>query len=154
PLSVGSPRLFRKIVEAVKLAAVVVDEEHQAAAREMAAELDAGARQAQAADLLLYKNDRWRGYHTRCRAALGALEPALRARAPSDRPLHGRVVVVLGTSATARSTAQGVQARGGVLILASHDRERVKELAQALGCRQVTFEALYSTMHDVLIVCD
>ena len=41
PLGVGSMRLFRKVMEAVKLAAVVVDEEHQHAILEIAAERDA-----------------------------------------------------------------------------------------------------------------
>jgi 3-dehydroquinate dehydratase/shikimate dehydrogenase len=154
PLSMGSPRLFRKIVEAVKLAGVVVDEEHQQAALEMAAEQEAAAEQAQAADLLLYKNNQWHGYHIQCRAAVTALEAALSTRTSSDRPLQGRMVMIVGANATARVMAQVIKARGGALILASHDRAAVKEMAQALECRYVQFEALYSTSHDVLVVCD
>jgi 3-dehydroquinate dehydratase/shikimate dehydrogenase len=154
PLSMGNPRLFRKIVEAVKLAAVVVDAEHQKAALEMAAERDPGAEQAQAADLLLHKNNQWHGYHVQCRAAVAALESTLSTRTPSDQPLKGRMVMVVGVSATARAMAQAIADRGGAVILASHDRDGVKRLALILGCRYVQFEALYSTMHDVLVVCD
>src|SRR5439155_6437081 len=50
PLSVGNMRLFRKILEAVKLAGVVVDEEHQQAILEIATELEPAAQQAQLAD--------------------------------------------------------------------------------------------------------
>src|SRR5207253_3018724 len=38
--------------------------------------------------------------------------------------------------------------------LASHDRNAVRDLAQALECRHVLFEAICTTMHDVLVVCD
>src|SRR5262249_24947325 len=40
PLGVGSTRLFRKVIEAVKLAAVVVDDAHQHSFLEIATELD------------------------------------------------------------------------------------------------------------------
>src|SRR5439155_12044722 len=66
PLGVGSARLFRKVMEAVKLAGVVVDEEHQRALLEVAAEVDPAAKEAQAIDLLLHKNDKWLGYNTLC----------------------------------------------------------------------------------------
>jgi 3-dehydroquinate dehydratase/shikimate dehydrogenase len=154
PLSMGSPRLFRKIVEAVKLAAVVVDEEHQTAAREIAGDLDPAAQEVQAADLLLYKNDQWHGYHLQCQGAVAALEAAVTTKAPSEKPLQGRMVMVVGANATARGMAHAIKARGGALILASHNRDAVKALAHTLECRYVQFEAIYSTVHDVLVVCD
>src|SRR5207302_7151097 len=47
-----------------------------------------------------------------------------------------------------------LQRRGASIILASHQKKAGLELAKELGCRFVLFEALYSTMHDVLIVVD
>jgi shikimate 5-dehydrogenase len=89
------------------------------------------------------------------RASLAALEEALRARHPgNDRPLQGRMVMLVGVNVAARAIAQGVKGRGGVPIIASHERDAARELAQALECRFVQFEALYTTMHDVLVVCD
>src|SRR5262249_37476092 len=120
----------------------------------LATELDLSAEQAHAADLLLHKGDRWRGYHTQCGAAVAALETALGARAPSGRGLQGKVVAVVGTGDVAVSLARAVQARGGGLIIASHERDRAQRLAHELGCRYLQFEALYSTLHDVLAVCE
>ena len=40
-----------------------------------------------------------------------------------------------------------------MLVIASHDKDAAHQFAQDLGCRYVKFEALYSTNHDVLIVC-
>jgi 3-dehydroquinate dehydratase/shikimate dehydrogenase len=153
PSAVGSPALFRKIIDAAKLAAVVVDDGHQGVALDLATERDASAEQAQAADLLLHKADRWRGYHTQGGAAVAELEAALGGRAPSGPGLQGKIVAVVGTGNVAVSLARAVQARGASLIIASHERDRAQRLAQELGCRYVQFEALYTTLHDVLAVC-
>jgi 3-dehydroquinate dehydratase/shikimate dehydrogenase len=154
PLGLGHPRLFRKIIEAVKLAAVVVDEEHRATVLPLAKQLDAAAEEAQAVDLLLHKGEQWHGYCTLLPAAVAALEAALRARHPADQPLHGRVVLVVGATPLARAVAGAVKHQGGIVVVTSRDRAAAQQLAQALQCRHIPFEALYSTIHDVLIVCD
>src|SRR5262249_58397502 len=43
--------------------------------------------------------------------------------------------------------------RGCAVVIASHEKTAAHKLAQEVGCRYVQFEALYSTHHDVLIVC-
>jgi 3-dehydroquinate dehydratase/shikimate dehydrogenase len=152
PLGVGSPRLFRRIADAVKLGALVADPDHESSLLEMAGNLDPAAQQGRCADLYLHKGDIWKGYAMRYRAAVAALETALRSRSGAEHPLHDRVVLILGTTASARAMAGEVRQRGGVLIIAGHDRAAAHDLAQSLECRFVPFEALYSTMHDVLIV--
>jgi 3-dehydroquinate dehydratase/shikimate dehydrogenase len=154
PLALGSVSLFRKVAEAVKLAGVVVDEENRGPILGMAAEQDDDARQVKAADLLLHKDDGWHAYNTLTKAAVTALEGVLRTRWPGEKPLHGRLVLVVGTNPPARLLAQRIKKEGGLLIIASHDRDAARELAQALECRFIQFEALYSTMHDVTVVAD
>jgi 3-dehydroquinate dehydratase/shikimate dehydrogenase len=154
PLGVGSTRLFRKIIEAVKLAAVVVDADHQRTFLEIASDLDPAAQQSNSVDLILHKDSQWHGHNTFCQAAIAALQAVLQARTPSDKPLQGRMFVITGHNAMARMVGQALKERGAVLILASHDRAAVQKLAGELECRHILFEALYSTMHDVLIVCD
>ncbi|HZT81517.1 MAG TPA: type I 3-dehydroquinate dehydratase, partial [Gemmataceae bacterium] len=155
PLTLGSMGVFRKVVAACKLAALLVGAEYQRAVVEMADELAAAAKQAGAADLLmLSKSERWHGYNTLDRAAVAALEAALRERHPGEKPLQGRMVMVVGANGTARAMATLVQECGAAVILASRDKTAAQQLAQELGCRFVQLEALYSTMHDVLIVCD
>jgi 3-dehydroquinate dehydratase/shikimate dehydrogenase len=154
PLPLGSVSLFRKIADAVKLAGVVVDDENRGQILSMAQEQDDDARQAKAADLLLHKDDGWHAYNTLAKAAVAALENVLRQRWPGDKPLTGRLVLIVGTSPRARLLAQQIKKEGGLLIVASHDREAARELAQALECRYIQFEALYSTMHDVTVIAD
>jgi len=154
PLALGSVALFRKIIDAVKLTGVVVDQEHRGLMVSLAAELDPAAQGTGAVDLLLPKEKNWIGYNTLRQATVAALEAVLGGQTPEDRPLQGRMVMIVGVNPTARTMAYSFKQRGGAVILASHNREAVQQLAQSLDCRHVQFEALYSTMHDVLVVCD
>jgi 3-dehydroquinate dehydratase/shikimate dehydrogenase len=153
PLGVGTVRLFRKIAEAVKLAGVVVDGAHQEAIVGMAAELHPTATQAKAADLVLHKADKWVGYHTQAPVALAALLETLKKKSGQEEPLRNRPVAVAGLGGLARTLAVELTRRGAGVILASHDRKAAQQLAQEVGCRQILLEGLYSTLHDVLIVC-
>jgi 3-dehydroquinate dehydratase / shikimate dehydrogenase len=154
PLGVGSVTLFRKIMDAVHLRALAVDEAHHEPIMKIVAQSDPLAQQAQAADLLLpTKEKEWQGYYTLGPAALAALEQTLAPKS-SGAPLQGRMILIVGANAVARTIAHGIKQRGGVIIIASHERQKALQLAQALECRHIQFEALYTTMHDVLIVCD
>jgi shikimate 5-dehydrogenase len=84
---------------------------------------------------------------------VAALETELKARTPSDSPLRDRIVMVVGTGGLARGVVRGVQARGANVVLAGRERNRTRLLAEELSCRYVLKEALYSTLHDVLVVC-
>jgi 3-dehydroquinate dehydratase/shikimate dehydrogenase len=152
PVQVGNMQLFRKIIDAVKLTGVVVDEEHRSSILEIATELTPEAQEAQAADLILHQEKKWQGYNLLGRAAVTALEGTLRGTA-ADRPLHARPVMIVGANPAAWAVAFAVKRRGGLPIIASRDKNDGLRLAQAIDGRHVQFEGLYSTMHDVLIVC-
>jgi 3-dehydroquinate dehydratase/shikimate dehydrogenase len=154
PLGVGSVRLFRRIAEAVKLAGLVVDEANQAQLLEMVDEAQPSAQQAKAADVILHKGEKWHGYQTGFTAAAAALAAALKAKGAAGKPLEGRMTMVVGVDATARGMAAELLRHGASVTLASHKKKAGQELAQELGCRHVQFEAMYSTMHEVLVVCD
>jgi 3-dehydroquinate dehydratase/shikimate dehydrogenase len=153
PLQVGDMQLFRKVMKLVRLGAVVVGAAHRSPIVEVATDVEAAVKKAGAADLLVQQGDKWQAYNLLCRAAVEALESALRAAWKADKPLAGRTVMIAGSNAVARSLAFGIKHRGGIPIIAGHDRDAAHELALHFGCRHVQFEALYSMMHDVLIVC-
>jgi 3-dehydroquinate dehydratase/shikimate dehydrogenase len=154
PLAIGNIPLFRKVIEATRLAGVVVDPEHRHDILEIATEKEKIVEQCQAADLLVRKQEQWEAYNTVGRAALNALENTLRSRgAPEDKPLNGRMVMIAGTNPNARMMAHAVHRRGGIPIIAGRDRNAAQEIAQSVGCRHVPWEALYATVHDTLIVC-
>src|SRR5262249_53381281 len=73
PLAVGNARLFRKVLDAVRLNCAVVDEANDAALYDVATEHEATARQTSAVDLLLKPGESWQGYQLFARAAGAAL---------------------------------------------------------------------------------
>jgi 3-dehydroquinate dehydratase/shikimate dehydrogenase len=152
PMGLGSVRLFRKVIEAVKLAAAVIDAEHRSAIVEMGAALAPSAARSRSADLLLHKDNVWHAHDTQLASLVSALETAA-GQGRSDKPLAGRIVAIAGTNDLAGSLGRELKERGCLLVIASHDQAAAHQLAQELGCRYVKFEALYSTNHDVLIVC-
>jgi shikimate 5-dehydrogenase len=64
------------------------------------------------------------------------------------------MVLIAGTNPNSRMMALAVSKRGGVPIIAGRDRQAALEIAQTAGCRLIPWEALYSTAHDTLIVCE
>lgn len=154
PLGVGNVRLFRKVIEAAKMAAVIIDDEHRSSVMEIATECDPWAERSDSADVLRQKQDKWQAFDTQGPAALAALENAVHARFPSGQPLKGRITLVVGANDLARRTAAALAERGAALIITGHDTDAVQKMAKDIGCRQIRFEALYTTMHDVLVVCE
>lgn len=150
PLEVGSVRLFRKVLEAVKMPSALIDEEHGSAVAEVAAHLQGAAQTTRAVDVLASQSDGWHGFHLHDRSVVAALESVLRARGSS---LDGRTVMLVGISDVTKVLGQRIAKYGGILVVASRDRERARSLAQDLHCRQVQYEAVYTTLHDVLVLC-
>ena len=153
PMGVGNMKVFRKIMEAAKLGGAVIDEQHQASILDIQPELHGVAKETQAADVIIHQNEGWHGVHTSCVAWLDALKNMLKKRYP-DNPLKDRFFLIVGLNAAARVIAKEVQRYGGNAILASSEKKAGSALAHTLGCRAIGFEALYTTMHDVLVVCD
>lgn len=154
PMGIGSLPVFKKVIDAVNLAGVVVDEEHRGTVVSVASVLEPAAEEAKAVDLLISREKVWHGYNTVSQAALSALESVMRQKAAVDRPLEGRMVMVVGANSVARAAALGITKQGGRVIIASSNKEAAQQLAQTLECRFIQLEALYTTLHDVLVICD
>jgi 3-dehydroquinate dehydratase/shikimate dehydrogenase len=151
PLEVGNLRLFRKVVEAVKLHAIVVDQEHRESIRELAARLQGAAERSRCIDLLGQQGDEWTGFLLLARAVVSAVEGVLRHKYKEPTPLQGRVFLIAGITPLSREVAHRLARNGARLVVTDRDRTKAHVLAQVLECRAVQFEALYSTLHDVLI---
>jgi 3-dehydroquinate dehydratase/shikimate dehydrogenase len=153
PLEIGDLRLFRKVIEAVKLTHVVIDTAHRAAMHETALDFEAGAQRAGGADIIVQQSGTWSGFHLLDRAATSALENVLNEHTASAQPLHGRTVLLVGVNGLARAIAYRVQKHGANVIIASRDKAAAHAMAQEQNCRHVQLDAVYSTIHDVVIVC-
>jgi 3-dehydroquinate dehydratase/shikimate dehydrogenase len=153
PLEVGNSRIFRKVIEAVKMPAVVVDAEHRVSLVSVAGQLQGAAQRLQLVDVLAQQGDAWHGFYLSDRAVTAALEATLRTRTRADEPLRGKAVLLAGVDEMTRALGQRLSKHGAVLIVASRARDAAQRLAQELQCRFVQHEAIYSTLHDVLICC-
>lgn len=151
PVPIGNRRLFRKIADAVRLQSVLLDESDYGGAHEIG-RLDESARApVAAADGLLPIEDEWVGFNALGPATVAAVEAAIRERDP-NASVKGRIVALAGCGPLTRMTAQPFKAAGASLMWASHDRSAVQSASQAFGGRQVLWEALYVTSHDILVV--
>jgi 3-dehydroquinate dehydratase / shikimate dehydrogenase len=108
----------------------------------------------QAADLMMpADNSDWTAANSLGDWAIAALETALRLRNPEiAEPLQGRMVMLAGCGPLSRMIAVKLKQKGAALIFASKDRPAAARLSQMFGGRQVTWEGIYTTSHDVLIV--
>lgn len=154
PLAVGSAALFAKVIDAIKLASVVVDAEHQEMLLSIAGKKHPSAEFAQLVDLLLHREGQWNGFYSAPQSSLAALAAVLKEKAKTDNPLQNRVVIVVGLNALARTIAAELGNRKASVILASHDRAAAQQAAGQLNCRHAGVEAIPTTMHDALIICD
>jgi shikimate 5-dehydrogenase len=109
---------------------------------------------------MAHVDGKWQGHNLFCRAVLAALEETLRAGQPAEAgasgepAVRGRVVMLVGVNGLSRALAAGVQRAGAIPVVAGRDKSSAQALAQSLGCRFVHGEAVYSTLHEVLVRCD
>jgi 3-dehydroquinate dehydratase/shikimate dehydrogenase len=153
PIQVGNMKLFRKVMDVIRLKGVVVDDAHQGDMLEVTNVAEPAAKHTHAADLIVNEEKTWHGYNVMWRAAGAALETVLRDKRPGDKPMQDRIVMIVGVNAMARSVTLGVKQRGGIPVIASHDRDAAHKIAQDFACRYIPFEAVYSTNHDAIVVC-
>ncbi len=153
PMAVGKVKIFKRIMEAAKLAGVVIDPEHQSEILEIQPELHGLAKETQAVDVLIHKNEAWHGMHMSGQVWVNAIKNALKKRYPAD-PFKDRFVLCAGLTGASKVIAKEVQRQGGNAIIASSDKKNGIAFAQAAGCRYIAYEALYVTLHDVLVICD
>lgn len=154
PIAVGDVKVFRKIIDATKLMGVVIDPANQGRLLEIEPELHGVAKSLRAVDLLIQKNDAWHGVHVASQAWTEALTTAMQKQFNPTAPFKDRFVMLVGVNTPAKVLAKEVQAGGGNAIIASTKRKEAAALAAEVGCRFIAHEALYSTNHDVLVLCD
>src|SRR5262245_1268340 len=153
PLEVGNVRIFRKVIEAVKMPAAVIDRDHRVSMLQIATELKGAAERVQYVDVIAQPGDAWHGFYLTDRAVVAALDAALKEKSSSDHPLQGRTVMLVGVDDMTRAVGQRLAKNEARLVIASRNRVAAHKLAQDLQCRFILHEAIYSTLHDVLLYC-
>jgi 3-dehydroquinate dehydratase / shikimate dehydrogenase len=151
PLHLGNRRLFRKIADAVRLQSVFLDEDDHQGLQEFGMLDDSARPPVLAADCLTPADGGWTVTNLLGSAAVNAIEATMQAREP-DASLKGRTVLLAGCGPLTRMLAIPLKARGASLIWASKKREVAQSTSQAFGGRQLLWDAIYVTSHDVLVL--
>lgn len=153
PLDMGDVDLFAKVVNAIRLDGVIVEERHREAICKAITEPEEAVQLAKAADFVAIKDKSWKGFNTLYRSVVSGIEDALRPRYPGERPLAGRTIIVVGTSGTARSIATRIIKRGGIVAIADRDNDRARAVAQEIGGRYLAATQVFTALCDGMVLC-
>jgi shikimate 5-dehydrogenase len=152
PLDIGDVELFRNVVDAIKLAGVLVDEKHRQAIVDVLHDAEEVVQEAGACDFVSTKEGKWKGFSATPRAVIAALEDALVRRRPEEPPFDGKAFVVVGVSGVARGVATALKRKKAVVIIADKHNERAAKTAESLGARYIPNGQVYSILADGLIL--
>jgi 3-dehydroquinate dehydratase / shikimate dehydrogenase len=151
PVHMSNRKMFRKIADAVRLQEVFLDEADFEGLHEMAVLDETAHTPVLAADGLVPVESGWSAFNSLGAATIASIEATLLERG-SEGTLKGRTVLLAGCGALTRMLAIPFKSRGASLIWASRNREAVKTASQTFGGRQLLWEAIYNTSHDVLVI--
>lgn len=151
PLALGNVRIFHKIVEAVKLTSIFVDLANQVALRDMIDDYHEGANLVRGGDLLLKAFEMWHAYFLLEQAVMTVASRVLTEKYGTEKVIKGRTFLICGVNPVSQALAHRIAREGGILIVTDRNRTQAAALANELKCRVIQYEALYSTLHDVLV---
>lgn len=152
PLEVGSVKLFQKVVQAVKIHSILVDSVNANRLGEMITQYHGLADRVKMVDILGLTQDHWSGFLLEEKAIFTALCRQIQSKPDEDNSVQGKTFLLTGITPISQLVAMRIVKQGGILIVTDRDRTQAARLAQELHCRVVQFEALYTTLHDVLII--
>src|SRR5262245_45515423 len=144
PLDIGDVELFKKVVDAIKLAGVIVDEKHRQAMVDVLQDAEEVVQEAGACDFVSTKEGKWRGFSATPRAVTAAIEHALVKRRPEEPPFAQKAFVVVGVSGVARGIATALKRKNAVVIVADRSNDRAAKTAEEIGARYIPNGQVYS----------
>ena len=152
PLAMGNVELFRKIVDAIKLSGVMVDEEHQETIREVLTEQTERVERAKATDFVAILGKKWLGFNALGRAVPEAI--LHRIQATSRQALENQQFLVIGAGPVAGSVATGLKKHGARLVITHPDEQAGNSLAGRVDGLYLTPHQLDSADCDGILVCE
>jgi 3-dehydroquinate dehydratase/shikimate dehydrogenase len=154
PLQLGELDRLAKMLEVLRIGAVVSSPGWAGRALKFAQQSDTTSRASGYADLLLKQPDGWQAYNTIWRSAVRQIENTLGKKDADDEPLDRRNVVIFGTNGVSRSIAHGIHRRKGLLSFTAPDDDRAQQLAKQFDVRCIPFATVYDTLADVVVIAD
>lgn len=151
PIELGDVGALKKMLDALKIKAVLVQGAHGDALLPLADVIDPADVRSGAVNLLFKQKESWHGVNTLWKAALKALEAEMSSR---SRPLAQVNTLVLGSTGLAQAMVTSIAQHRGPVSLCSPDDKAARRLADACQCRFVPFQNLYETLTDLVVIAD
>lgn len=152
PFDVRSLDQLPKMLEILKIPAVIATGETGRKLAGLAVQRDEVATQANFTDLLVKQADGWHGHNLIWKTALRALEERLGKTTSGERPLDRRNAIIVGGGGLAHSIALGIQKRSGMVSVCAGDEQEGQAIARQTGTRFVPPAQLYDTLFDVVVL--
>jgi 3-dehydroquinate dehydratase/shikimate dehydrogenase len=150
PTPIGNLKLFKKIADAVRLQGVLLEEDFYEGLHVLATYDDSSKTPVLAGDFVFPTDEGWTATNTLGPTVANALTATLNGS--GETPLKGRTVMLAGVGPLTRMVAVALRAQGAALIWASKNKEAAHTMSQTFGGRQLLWDAIYTTHHDILIV--
>jgi 3-dehydroquinate dehydratase / shikimate dehydrogenase len=116
-------------------------------------EADGAVRGIGASNTVIFEGETRLGYNTDYRAAMESLEAAMRLPAGLEKPLQGKVALILGSGGVGKAVAYGLLRRGAQVVLTDGIAMTATTLAKRLNCRVVDWNARHGVKADLLFNC-
>lgn len=148
PLTIGRVDRLAKMLEILKVQAVLLGGEEATRAISLATHIDKREFETQYIDLMLSQPDGWHGYNTLLRTCLPTLERAFTGG------MQGKTILVIGTNGIAHTVVSSLASRQNIVNVCSTDNAAAEHLAKLHQAKFVPFSHLYETLCDVIIIAD
>lgn len=155
PLRVAAPELtdFINAFQALPVHGYSVTIPHKEAAAALASECDETVVETKAANTLIWREEGgFTAHNTDYAAAQTALDGKLPPRMDGTPGiLKGTLVLLLGAGGVSRAIAYALVQAGAFVTIASRTSQRAADLAAAVGCKYVDWQARHQVNCDVVI---
>ena len=151
PLQVGNLKMFRKIIDAVRLQGVLLDDTANEGMHEIATYDETAKTPVASADSLFPSEEGWTASNQLGQTVVNALDALLREKGNSEG-ISGRSVLLAGVGPLTKMMVPALRKAGASIMWASKNKEAVAGAAATFGGRQMLWEAVYNTSHDVLVI--
>jgi 3-dehydroquinate dehydratase / shikimate dehydrogenase len=106
-----------------------------------------------AANTLIFRDGKVIGFNTDYQAGRDSLQQALVEHHGRAVTLENQTALVLGAGGAAKAIAYGLKQMGASVVIAGRTAQRAQQLADALKCKTVEWNARYSFLPDLIVNC-
>lgn len=152
PLDFQSLHQVPKMLEILKIPAIIATPQSGRGIMEIAEKGDDVATASRFSDVIIKTADGWQAHNLIWKSAMRALETKLGKNSADDRPLEKRNIMIIGSGGLAISLSHGAKRRHGLVSICSGIESEAQKVAQACELRYVPVANLYETLVDVVIL--